>query len=134
MKHAAWLVLVGCGPTIEVGADIEASQIDGVWVFAYTEDPGFSMEALHTGSAAVVEDCLYVGGSVVVWRPDHLEFVEQVVSAVAAGSVVEVSLSGGGDSLAEGSAVTDFPTSVVAKCAADTVWYAGAEDPQIVSP
>lgn len=86
---------VGCGPVITSDAEIVELQIGETRVLAYTEDPAFSWEALHTGALAVDEGCLLVGGLAVVWWDRHLADLEPLVAAVEAGEEVTVSIGGG---------------------------------------
>ena len=47
-------------------AGIEAFQIDGVWVFQH--QPEFSMDALHGGTPEIVDGCLVIDKTIVVWH------------------------------------------------------------------
>jgi hypothetical protein len=99
--------------------------VDGVWVFTYAEEPDSVMEALTSGPAAVVDECLQVGDAVVVWYDHHLDRVGDIVTRVQAGEALTVELGGGGFSLEEGSTIEDFPEGVLAHCAPTAIWYAG---------
>lgn len=114
----------GCTPEATDPA-IDAIQVGETWVFAYQEAPMLSMQALTSGTAAQVEGCLYVGDAVVVWWPDQLAQVEEIVAAVEAGEAPELQLGGGGLSLDEGDTREDFPEAVREHCDPSVLWWAG---------
>ena len=122
-------VLCGaCKPEDE--DDIEAQKMNGAWVFSYAKEPTVSMEALGGGQAAVVDGCLQVGDSVVVWYRHHLDTVEETIGRIEKGEMVELFTGGGGFSLDEGSTVNDFPDSVREHCSPRAVWYTGPDEIQ----
>ncbi len=120
--------VAACGPVIGGDPSVEASQVDGVWVFTYAEDPGFYMQALGGGEAAIVDGCLEVGGAVVVWHAQQLDQVEEVFALIEAGESPTVRVGGGGTSLDEGGSLDEFPDAVLEHCATTSLWWAGPED------
>mgnify|MGYP007097599693 CR=1 FL=1 len=116
------LLLAACSPVIS-NPEVEAIQLGETWVFAYSEEPGSSMDALSHGTAAQVDGCLQVGDAVVVWWPDQLAEVEEIVLAVEAGEAPELELGGGGMSLEEGASAEDFPAAVREHCTPTELWF-----------
>lgn len=116
------LVATGCGPTVTNPA-VQAIQVGDTWVFAYEETPSTSMDALTSGVVAAVDGCLEVDEAVVVWWPEQLDQVEELVAQVEAGGAPEVQLGGGGSSLAEGASPDDFPEAVREHCTPGGVWW-----------
>jgi hypothetical protein len=129
-RFALGLVLLagGCASSAEDGAEVDAQQRDGVWVFTYAEAPIANDDALGTGRAAVVDDCLWMGDAVVVWHDRHLTDVDDVIARVLAGEALDLQVGGGGLSLAEGSTVDDFPAVVSEHCSASEIWFSADSD------
>lgn len=98
---------------------IDAVEIDGVWVFQHSNSGGD--DALHNGTAEIRDGCLYVGDAVVIWHSAQVEEAAELVTATLAGESRQVSLPGGGVSLEEGE--TPFPEAVSSRCSTDTLWY-----------
>ena len=98
--------------------EIEALQVDGVWVFRH--EPNGGMSALHQGEAAIVDSCLLVGGCVMVWPLDRFGEAEDAIAAVRGGEVPTLSLGGGGQSLEEDGVL---PSVVVDHCQTSCVFY-----------
>lgn len=125
---AAGAILAGCGANPVTGpTEVEALEVDGVWVFAYQDDPTSSMDAIHSGPAAVVDGCLLIDDTVVVWWTDQLPDVEEIVAALASGATVDVQLGGGGFTVDEGASLDDFPDAVRSRCTAAGLWYASGD-------
>jgi hypothetical protein len=105
---------------------IEALQIDGVWVFQYTSDS--YGEGLFIGTAEIVDDCLVVDDTIVIWDLSRLADARALVSAVQAGEKPKVQISGG-----------EFPTTeqiratVFEHCSTTTVWFGNEEEVVIVN-
>ena len=116
------LLTTGCGATLKNPA-VEAIQIGETWVFAYEETPVTGMDALTHGTVAAVDGCLQVDDAVVVWWPEQLDRVEELVAQVEAGGAPDVQLGGGGSSLAEGASSEDFPDAVREHCEPAAVWW-----------
>lgn len=98
---------------------IEASQIDGIWVFSH--NPRGGGNALHGGTATIENGCLYVDGAVVVWHTESLDDAKSAIEAVHAGEAPSLSIGGGGISLEEGA--TSLPSEVTDLCPTSTVWF-----------
>ena len=121
------VVLVGLAALVPLAAggtanDIESFQLDGIWVFQQESDDGG--EALHTGSAAIVDDCLLVGGAVVVWQPDQKDEFTQVITAVRNGESPSLAVAGAGLSLAEGD--VELPSVITDQCQVTEGWFASS--------
>lgn len=116
---------VGCGPVITSDAEVTELQISETRVLAYTEDPAFSWEALHTGPLTVEGGCLLVGGFAVVWWERHLADLEGLIDAVEAGEEVSVTIGGGGP--------PPSPRGEREGCAAaGPLWLAGSEPIEVL--
>lgn len=113
--------------TTDTTTDVVADQRSGVWVFTYGSDPTSGMDALATGQAAIVDDCLLVGDAVVVWFDDQLDTVDDIIARVQDGETLLIEVGGGGLSLAEGGTVDDFPSAVVDHCSPGEVWFASGD-------
>ncbi len=120
--------LVGCGTADDPHLTaVEAMDIDGVWVFAFEEPPTYSMDALHSGTAEVVDGCLLIDDTVIVWWSDQLADVDDILAGLAAGATVDVQLGGGGFALGEGATLDQFPDAVRSRCTASGLWYASSD-------
>jgi hypothetical protein len=109
----------GAEPTISLSdSDIEALQVDGVWVFRY--DPNGGMTALHGGEAAIVDSCLLVGDCIMVWPFGRFGEAKDAIAAVRAGEAPMLTLGGGGQSLEEDGVL---PAVVVDHCQTTCVWF-----------
>lgn len=108
--------------------NVSAQQIENAWVFTYTRTPQGGNDALLTGTAAVVDGCLEIGGNVVVWQREDLDVVTQILAAVDAGDAPEVSVGGSGITTDGGE---DLPGTITTHCAAVGVWYANFDTPSI---
>ena len=103
---------------------IAAQQHNDVWLFS--QEPSGGGDALQGGIASVEEDCLLVGGGVVVWMADDLEFARALVDQVADGEMPTVTVAGAGLALGEGATPDDLPMTVLSHCGAHDVWFANA--------
>ena len=102
-------------------AGIEAFQIDGVWVFQH--QPEYSMDALHSGTAEIVDGCLVIDNSIVVWHADRIDEAAKAIAAVKAGESPQLLIGGGGISIDEGARPDQFPTIITDQCPTSTVWF-----------
>lgn len=116
------LTAAGC-TTVITDPEVEAILLGDTWVFAYKETPSSAMDALSHGTAAQVDGCLQVGEAVVVWWPEQLDQVKEIVLAVQAGGAPELEIGGGGMSLEEGDREEDFPAAVRERCAPTELWF-----------
>ena len=116
---ASALLCVGCLPPPRV----EAQKVNGAWVFSYADSPTSSDLALHGGQAAVVDGCLEVDDTVVIWHRHHLDTVEEIIGRIDKGETVDLSVGGGGRSLDEGDTMGDFPDIVREHCSPSAIWY-----------
>ena len=112
-------------------AQVDALQLEDVWVFTYSETQESSMDALTAGQAVVVDGCLQIDDAVVIWEDEHLSVVEEILVRINAGESLSVQVGGGGSSLDEGGALDDFPAEVLDHCSPTGIWFAGSEAPTI---
>lgn len=114
------LSVTACGSGLTSSAsDVESLEVDGVWVFQHATSGGD--DALHSGTAEIKDDCLYVDDAVVVWQEDQIDQATQLIASIKSGDEPKVSLPGGGTSLDEGE--TSLPASITDLCPTRTVWY-----------
>lgn len=100
---------------------IEALQIDGVWVFEHR--PESSMNALHGGTPEVVDGCLYIDNTIVVWHVDRIDQAAGAIAGVKAGKSSQLLIGGGGMSIEEGTRPDQFPTVITERCPTSAVWF-----------
>ncbi len=100
---------------------IEAFQIDGVWVFQH--QPEVAMDALHSGAPEIVNGCLVVDNTIVVWHIDGIEVAADTIAAVRAGESPQLLIGGGGISLDEGARPDQIPTIIIDLCPTSAVWF-----------
>lgn len=124
---AAIAVLGGaCSSATEAGDDtpvpaIEASQVDGVWVFSH--DPAGGMDALHSGAPEIVDGCLVIDDTIVVWHVGRIDEAAAAVAAAQAGEAPPLLIAGGGLSVAEGTDPADIPAVITDRCPTGAVWF-----------
>ena len=102
-------------------AGIEAFQIDGVWVFQH--QPEFSNNALHGGIPEIVDGCLVIDNTIVVWHADRIDEAAKAISAVKAGERPQLLIGGGGISIKEGTRPDQIPTGITDRCPTPAVWF-----------
>ena len=100
---------------------IEASQIDGVWVFQH--QPEVVMNALHSGTPEIVNGCLVVDNTIVVWHFDRVDEAAEAVAAAKAGENLQLLIGGGGISVDEGATQDQIPTIITDLCQTSAVWF-----------
>lgn len=100
---------------------IEALQIDGVWVFQH--QPEAHNDALHSGTPEIVNGCLVVDNTIVVWHVDRIGDATDVIAAAKAGESPELLIGGGGISLDEGARPDQIPSVITDLCPASAVWF-----------
>ena len=100
---------------------IEALQLDGVWVFQH--QPEISGDALHSGTPEIVDGCLVVGNTIVVWHFDRIDEADEAIAAVRAGESPQLLIGGGGISVDEGTPPDEIPTVISDRCPTSTVWF-----------
>ncbi len=100
---------------------IEASQIDGVWVFQH--QPEVVMNALHSGTPEIVNGCLVVDNTIVVWHFDRVDEAAEAVAAAKAGENPQLLIGGGGISVDEGATPDQFPRVITDLCQTSAVWF-----------
>ncbi|MFQ5555168.1 MAG: hypothetical protein ACE5GC_07360, partial [Acidimicrobiia bacterium] len=106
---------------VVAGPEIEALQIDGAWVFRH--HPGPAMDALHSGVPEIVDGCLLVDDTIVVWHADSFGEARDAVAAALAGEPEPLLIGGGGFSLEEGATIEWIPDVVSSRCEASAVWF-----------
>ena len=102
-------------------AGIEALQIDGVWVFQH--QPEFAMDALHGGTPKIVDGCLVIDNTIVVWHVDRIGDAAEAIAAVKAGESPQLLIGGGGISVDEGARPDQIPTVITDRCPTSAVWF-----------
>ena len=122
------LSLLACPTVIEESYEVLAQQLDGVWVFHYSEPPLVTMQALHSGEVLVIDGCLEIDGLAVIWHEDQLATVEDALQRVDQGETVSLSFGGGGSSLDEGASLEDFPDAILEHCDPRGVWWASDDE------
>lgn len=100
---------------------IDAAEIDGVWVFRH--EPEVFMDALHSGTPEIVNGCLMIDNTVVVWHTDTFEDATAAIAAAKAGDSSQLVISGGGLSVSEGADPAQIPDVISDRCPTDAVWF-----------
>ncbi len=100
---------------------IEAFQIDGVWVFQH--QPEVAMDALHSGTPEVVNGCLVVDNTIVVWHIDGIDVAADAIAAARAGESPQLLIGGGGISVDEGARPDQIPAIITDLCPTSAVWF-----------
>ena len=100
---------------------IEAIDIDGVWVFRH--DPESSMAALHSGTPEILNGCLMIDNTVVVWHTDAFEDAAAAIAAAKAGASRQYLIGGGGLSVTEGADPMQIPEVISDRCSTEAVWF-----------
>ena len=103
-------------------AGVTAIQIDSVWVFEYTPNGG--MDALHSGIPEIVDGCLVIDDTIVVWDSARLDEAAAAIAAAKAGESPPLLITGGGLSLDEGTDPSQIPDAITEKCQTRAVWFA----------
>jgi hypothetical protein len=127
----AALTLAACGgeshdnpngetPTeVDSAAGIQATLVDGVWLFYH--DPDGWNDALFTGTPSVVNGCLFVGDAIVVWHVERRDASEEALALARRGEGSPLRIGGGGISLDEGN--TPLPSLITERCSTRLVWF-----------
>lgn len=100
---------------------IEAFQIDGIWVFQHRSEA--AMDALHSGTPEIVNGCLVVDATIVVWHIDGIDVAADAIAAVRAGENPRLLVGGGGISVDEGAGPDQIPTIITDLCQTSAVWF-----------
>lgn len=100
---------------------VQAMQIDGVWVFQH--EPDTAMAALHSGTPEIVNGCLVIDNTIVVWHTDTLEDAAAAIAAVKAGNSPQLLIGGGGLSVSEGADPAQIPAVISERCPTTAVWF-----------
>ena len=100
---------------------IEAVEIDGVWVFQH--QPEVAMDALHSGTPEIVNGCLVVDNTIVVWHFDRIDDAAEAIAAAKAGESPQLLIGGGGLSVDEGATPDQIPTIITDLCPTSAVWF-----------
>lgn len=95
--------------------EISSVCMDGVWVFEYS--PDWSMDALMWGSVEIVNGCLMVGQTLVVWPSAHMDEVRDLTARALSGENPTIELGGG--------FIQGVPSVIEERCPQVMgVWYA----------
>ena len=105
---------------------LAARKIDDVWVFIGTpvqkSDPSnlkiITTDARDGGRPTIKNDCLLVGGDVIIWWNDQAETAKQIVGEAKKDPPTDVHFRGEG-------AVFDAPPIVSERCGVDKIRHAG---------
>ena len=108
-------------PPVRSDGGIEAIQIDGVWVFQH--QPEAAMDALHGGTPEIVDGCLVIDNTIVVWHVDRIDEATEAIAAVKAGESTQLLIGGGGISVDEGDRPDQIPTVITDRCPTSAVWF-----------
>ena len=108
-------------PPVRSDGGIEALQIDGVWVFQH--QPEAAMNALHGGTPEIVDGCLVIDNTIVVWHVDRIDEATEAIAAVKAGESPQLLIGGGGISLDEGDRPDQIPAVITDRCPTSAVWF-----------
>ncbi|MBV1862448.1 MAG: hypothetical protein KUG77_28765 [Nannocystaceae bacterium] len=109
-------------------ADLTAVKVDDVWIFVgpaeVIPNPG-NLKIIQTddrqgGQPTVEDDCLFVGGEVVVWWSEQTEFAKRIVGDAKTGRSSYAPIPGG-----EGRVVTDAPPLISERCGVMKIRHAG---------
>ena len=98
------------------GAAIEPLQIDGVWVWVFLHEPEAAMEALFSGTPSIVDGCLFIDDTIVVWYVDRIEEAAAAIAAVKAGESPLLLIGGGPER-------SQIPSIITDRCPTSAVWY-----------
>lgn len=87
------------GPKVDPGASKTPQYLErafqGVQYFVQANDQSNAREALHRGVPRVHNGCLFVGESVVIWRPQTEHKIKDFIADILAGKAENISLGGG---------------------------------------
>ena len=100
---------------------IEAVEIDGVWVFRH--EPEVFMNALHSGTPEIVNGCLMIDNTVVVWHTETFEDATAAIAAAKAGESAQLLIGGGGLSVSEGADPKQIPDVISDRCPTEAIWF-----------
>jgi len=100
---------------------IGAFQIDGVWAFQH--QPEVAMDALHSGTPEIVNGCLVIDNTIVVWHFDRIDEAAEAIAAAKAGESPQLLIGGGGISVDEGATPDQIPTIITDLCPTSAVWF-----------
>jgi hypothetical protein len=81
------------------------------------------MDALHGGTPEIVDGCLVVVDTIVVWHVDGIDEAAEAIRAVKAGESPRLLIGGGGISLVEGARPEQLPTVITDRCTTPAVWF-----------
>lgn len=91
--------------------------VDALFSFEKTEN---AHEAVHSGELRVVEGCLFVSDSLVVWPKGSESKIEELVEKLAKSEKQRISLQGSGTGNGEGEVNI---SKAKIPCEFDTVWF-----------
>lgn len=103
---------------------IAAEELDGTWLFWHRPNGGD--DALLGGQASIVDGCLYIDDTIVIWHANDLARAEAVIQTVASGETPQVSVGGSGLSLDEDEDGRAIPQVILERCPTRAVWYGNA--------
>ena len=81
------------------------------------------MDALHSGTPEIVNGCLVVDNTIVVWHFDCTDDAAEAIAAAKAGESPQLLIGGGGISLDEGATPDQIPTIITDLCPTSAVWF-----------
>ena len=81
------------------------------------------MDALHSGTPEIVNGCLVVDATIVVWHLDGIDVAADAIAAVRAGENPRLLVGGGGISVDERAGPDQIPTIITDLCPTSAVWF-----------
>ncbi|MFQ5948588.1 MAG: hypothetical protein ACE5KX_06995 [Acidimicrobiia bacterium] len=81
------------------------------------------MLALHSGTPEIIDGCLVIDDTIVVWHVDRIDEAAKAIEAVKAGESPQLLIGGGGISLDEGARPDQIPTAITDRCPTSAVWF-----------
>lgn len=109
----------GTGTTPQLG--YREHRYQGMKYFVQNGASEGSDQASHSGVVRLQNDCMFVGDALVIWHRTAKQFVPDLLAELKAGNPAQLSLGGGGRSLAEDGDV--FPSALQEQCGATEIWY-----------
>jgi len=119
------ILLAACSSVSPIDTDepgeVEAVSVDGVWVFAH--DPAAAGDALHSGTPQIIDGCLVIDNTIVVWPVGALDDATAAVAAAHAGEQSALLIAGDGISTSEGTSADLIPEVITQRCPITAVWF-----------
>ncbi len=85
--------------------------------------PESAMEALHSGTPEIVDGCLVVDNTILVWHVDRIDEATEAIAVVKAGESPQLLIGGGVISVDERARPDQIPTVITDRCPTSAVWF-----------